>query len=173
VSQTITVSDTTAPTLEAPRDVTAECPNVPAVASPNATDNCDDAPPVVFVDGGRADRGCPGRYALYRGWKATDSCGNEATTATQVVNIQDTTPPFFTGACASALAAATIACPGDAGAPVPACAGSDACGSTALSFSCCSDGSKLTRTWTLTDQCGLTATRTQDVVFGGACLPPS
>jgi hypothetical protein len=38
------------------------------------------------------DGDCPGRYTLYRTWTATDRCGNESS-ATQVITVQDTTPP--------------------------------------------------------------------------------
>ena len=41
-TQVITIQDTTDPVLSGvPSDITVECDNVPAAASPTATDNCD------------------------------------------------------------------------------------------------------------------------------------
>jgi streptogramin lyase len=91
-TQTVTVRDTTAPELRGvPPDVTVECDEVPPPASPTATDNCDPAPSVSFVET-RVDGNCPGEYVLTRTWTAVDRCGNSAA-ATQVVTVVDTTPP--------------------------------------------------------------------------------
>jgi hypothetical protein len=91
----IAVVDTTAPVLHGiPPDETVECDSVPAPARPTATDNCDPAPAIAFVEV-REDGNCPGNYVLYRTWTATDRCGN-ASSATQVVTVVDTTPPVVT-----------------------------------------------------------------------------
>ena len=87
---TLTVSDTTPPVLDGVvADVTVECDAVPAAAV--AKDACDPSPAVVFSET-RTDGACPGRYTLKRTWLATDACGN-ATAATQVITVEDTTPP--------------------------------------------------------------------------------
>jgi hypothetical protein len=90
-TQVVTVQDTTAPVLAGvPGDVTVECDSVPAPADVSATDNCSTF--VITFDEVRTDGNCPSSYTLARTWTATDECGN-ASSATQVVTVQDTTAP--------------------------------------------------------------------------------
>src|SRR5690606_21642381 len=76
-TQTITVSDTTAPTfVEAfPADITVECDVVPTAETLTASDNCGTAT-VTFNETSTAGS-CAGNYTLTRTWTATDSCDNE------------------------------------------------------------------------------------------------
>ena len=60
---------------DVPADVTVECDNVPAIAEPTATDNCDSDPAIEFEET-RADGSCEDSYVLVRTWTATDACGN-------------------------------------------------------------------------------------------------
>jgi len=93
--QVITVQDTTAPVLSGvPGPVTVECDSVPAPASPNATDNCDESPSVDLVEI-RTDGNCPSNYTLTRTWTATDACGN-ASSESQVITVEDTIAPTLT-----------------------------------------------------------------------------
>src|SRR5688500_19253955 len=50
-TQTITVTDTEAPTFDnAPADVTVDCESIPAVPAVTATDNCDPTLTVNYVE---------------------------------------------------------------------------------------------------------------------------
>lgn len=94
-TQALDVLDAQAPRLVGvPADVVVECPAVPPVAAVTAEDGCD-AAPVVRFDETRLDGRCAGEYRLLRTWTATDACGN-ASSATQVVQVVDTTPPAVT-----------------------------------------------------------------------------
>ena len=99
-TQTINVVDTTPPIISTkPPDITVECDAVPAPAMITATDNCDPNPTVSFNET-RQDGNCPYNYKLTRAWSAQDHCGNTST-HTQVVTVQDTTPPTITSISAS------------------------------------------------------------------------
>ena len=92
--QVITVRDTEPPVISSPPpDITVECSAVPPPATITATDNCDPTPIINFTEI-RVDGSCPSNYKLNRTWKARDHCGN-ITTHTQVVTVQDTTPPVI------------------------------------------------------------------------------
>ncbi len=162
---TITVIDTTPPVITGvPADETVECDSVPPPAEPTATDNCDPDVPVIF-DETRTDGDCPNRYTLTRTWTATDDCGN-STTETQIISVQDTTPPVFTampldtnvqrdGNGNMAELDAWLASIVEA---------ADGCGAvnvtkdfTSFPYECGKTGS-VTVTWTATDECGNSAT---------------
>ncbi len=87
--QTITIEDTTPPTLECEADVVASCTDAaqPGIA-PVVFDNCDLDVQLSFED--IEGDGCLG--AVTRVWTATDACGNSST-CTQTVQLQDETPP--------------------------------------------------------------------------------
>ena len=162
--QTITVQDTTPPVITGvPADETVECDSVPPPAEPTATDNCDPDVPIVFTET-RTDGDCPSRYTLTRTWTATDDCGN-STAETQVITVQDTTPPVFTNPPQDM----TVECDGSGNSAalnawLTSAATGDTCGSvsvtndfTALSDGCGATGTA-TVTWTAMDACGNTAT---------------
>ena len=123
VSQTITVVDTTPPTLAGQgANLTIECPAVPVFTPPRATDNCDPSPTVAFTDATVPGR-CPGSYKVTRTWRAKDCTGNVSATVSQTITVVDTKPPTITcpaniivdaasaaGATVSFSATATDAC---------------------------------------------------------------
>jgi hypothetical protein len=87
-SQTVTVSDTIAPTIVGvPGDLTVECDVVPPPAEPSAGDACDAAPTLNF-DESQIEGMCVGDYTLIREWTAADACGN-VTEASQSVMVVD------------------------------------------------------------------------------------
>ncbi|MDD5151766.1 MAG: gliding motility-associated C-terminal domain-containing protein, partial [Flavobacterium sp.] len=96
-SQTINVQDTTAPTfVEAvPESVTVECNAIPEATTLTATDNCGTASVTYAEVKTNNSESCPNSYVLTRTWTATDACGNAAT-ASQTINVQDTTAPTTT-----------------------------------------------------------------------------
>jgi hypothetical protein len=162
-TQNITVQDTTDPVFveTLPIDITVECNAVPAPETLTATDNCGSAI-VTFVET-RTDGSCVSDYSLERTWTATDECGL-TTTHTQTVTVQDTTDPVFVETLPIDI---TVECNA---VPAPeTLSATDNCGSAIVTFvetrtdgSCVSDYS-LERTWTATDECGLTTTHTQTI----------
>ena len=164
-TQVITIQDTTDPVLSGvPGDITVECDNVPAAASPTATDNCDADVEITYSEV-RTDGNCPDNYTLTRSWTATDNCGN-ASTQTQVITIQDTTDPVLSGVPSDI----TVECDNvpDAASPTA----TDNCDADVeITYSevrtdgNCPDNYTLTRTWTATDNCGNASTQTQVITI--------
>ncbi|MEC4005915.1 gliding motility-associated C-terminal domain-containing protein, partial [Flavobacterium sp. SUN052] len=162
-SQTINVQDTTAPVIAAlPAATTIACGTTPAFATATATDACGSAFTLTFNDV-TTNGACAGSYSVTRTWSATDACGNTST-ASQTINVQDTTAPVI----AALPAATTIAC---GTTPVFATAtATDACGSAfTLTFNdvttngACAGSYSVTRTWTATDACGNTSNASQTI----------
>jgi hypothetical protein len=96
VSQTITLADSTAPTVPAaPADVTVQCVgNIPAKTDLTATDNCGYsiiASPVDSV--APPATGCR-NVIILRTWTFTDKCGNTASVS-QTITMADTTKPVL------------------------------------------------------------------------------
>lgn len=96
-TQIITIDDETDPvfTMAAPQDTTIDCSaTLPAAVILTATDNCT-TPSVVFTETStQTDLGACSDYSytITRQWVATDACDNFVV-ETQVVTVQDTTPP--------------------------------------------------------------------------------
>lgn len=169
--QTITVVDTTAPVFsDVPADVTVECDNVPAVAEPTATDNCDADPEITYSEV-RTDGDCPSNYTLTRTWITTDVCGNSSS-QTQIITVQDTTAPVI-----ECPADVTLECPADTSIAANGSAtGSDTCGSVTITSSDisvegCGNTDVITRTWTATDECGNSTSCDQTITVQDTTAP--
>ena len=92
--QTIYVTDTEAPVITLPADITVECGDditPTGTGSATATDNCDSDPTVTFSDA-TTPGSCAGNYIIERTWTAEDECGN-ISTAIQTISVEDNTPP--------------------------------------------------------------------------------
>jgi hypothetical protein len=103
--QSITILDTTPPTITCPADETIECGDTLPVSMATAADICDSDPFVTLIrefSTQRADGTC--LYRVIRTFQAVDHCGL-TTTCTQVITVEDTTPPVV-----SCPADETIAC---------------------------------------------------------------
>jgi large repetitive protein len=99
--QTITVVDNVAPVFTfVPGTIDVECSDEIPVTSAQATDNCG-APMVTYTDSDLMEDECAGY--IVRTFTATDDCGNTAT-ATQIINLIDTTAPTFDNAPANTTA---------------------------------------------------------------------
>ncbi len=161
LTQTITVQDISNPELSGvPADATVECDNIPAIANPTATDNCDTNVEVTFLEV-RTNGACVDTYILTRTWTATDDCGN-ADVQSQVITVQDTTDPELLGIPADAI----VECNEVPTLPQPTA--TDNCDADVeITFSeirtdgDCSNSYTLTRTWTAIDNCGNEDTQTQ------------
>src|SRR5204862_273266 len=150
-SNVVNVVDTTAPAITAlPGPTTIECPAAPSFATPAASDACDSNPTLTFADA-TAPGSCPQNSVVTRTWTATEHCGH-STTASQVINVVDTTAPAIT----ALPGPTTIECPAAPSFATPAA--SDACDSNpTLTFAdatapgSCPQNSVVTRTWTAAD----------------------
>jgi gliding motility-associated-like protein len=95
--QIITVQDTTPPAFveSLPSNATYQCSDfIPAADILTATDNCTTPQIVAFTEVSTySGSGCQ-NYTITRTWTATDECNN-AVSHTQVITVQDTTPPAF------------------------------------------------------------------------------
>src|SRR6185503_6996825 len=117
-SQSITVVDTTAPSIVCAGPQTIECPATPTFPAPTVNDACDPSPTVTFADSS-APGTCPQSTVITRTWTATDHCGNHAS-CSQSITVVDTTAPNIV--CAGPR---TIECPATPTFPAPTV--SDAC----------------------------------------------
>ena len=175
-AQVITVRDLTAPVLSSPpAGITVECNAVPTAAILTATDNCD-ASPVVAYNETRTNGSCPNSYTLTRTWTAMDVSGN-TTSATQLITVVDTKAPVLSVAPGDI----TVSC--DA-IPDPATLTAvDNCdGAPVVTFATTSTYSAypasvahynfiVTRTWTATDACGNSSSKTQIVTVHDVTAP--
>lgn len=162
--QQIYVEDTTPPVLiGVPNDVTVECDQVPAPANVKAVDACDPDAVLTFKEI-RQDGNCPQSYTLIRTWTATDDCGN-TTSDSQIITVRDTEAPIL-GAIPADL---TLECSDPIPAP-PVVTATDNCDNDVqvtltpqIIPGNCEDSYTMIRTWTATDDCGNTATKSQTI----------
>ena len=163
--QTITISDQTPPTIVCPADATVECgmPTSPdATGMATGSDNCGGVN-ITFSDS--FDPACGNTGNITRTWTATDECGLTSS-CTQIITVVDTTPP-------------TIVCPPDVTVEcgmstspdaTGMATGSDICGGVTTTFNdsfapACGNTGTITRTWTATDECGLTSSCDQIITI--------
>ena len=172
-TQTITVVDTSSPTLTAPRDVTVSChdsTSPAATGQATATDACS-TPTVTYADQANLSD-CSGSGTITRTWTASDACGN-ASTRTQTITVVDASAPSLT------LPADIVV---ECGHPTsPAATGqataTDACSTPAVTYadqanlSGCSGSGTIVRTWTAADACGNAASGIQTITVVDAAAP--
>gem|GEM_PF-3351609 len=168
-SQTITVEDNVAPTIDGVEDdYTVECPDALVWSEPVAKDDCDANPDLRFEDSSDLDD-C-GLGTVTRTWYATDCKGNESSDS-QTITIVDTTAPVISGVEASY----TIECPEELVWSNPSA--SDTCDSQPyLNYE---DDDKrddcglgdITRTWTATDCAGNSSTASQTITIVDTTAP--
>src|SRR5207247_1552164 len=112
---------------------------------------------------------------ITRTWMVTDACGNSASQA-QTITLRDTTVPSFVNFPADA----TVECPGDTSpAATGAPTGTDTCSSGTVTHSdsetsgACSNHvvKVITRTWTVTDACGNSASQAQTITLKDTTAP--
>ncbi|WP_082333836.1 gliding motility-associated C-terminal domain-containing protein [Mangrovimonas sp. TPBH4] len=177
--QTITIQDTTAPTFTVPAAVTIECDqdeNDLALTGDvtDEADNCSSELEATFTDA-TAEGECANASIITRTWTLTDDCGN-TTTQVQTITIQDTTAPTFT-----VPAAVTIECDqdendlvlvGDVSDEADNCSTElEATYSDETAEGECANASIITRTWTLTDDCGNTTSQVQTITIQDTTAP--
>ncbi len=177
--QTITIEDTTAPTFTVPADLTIECDQDPNDLTltgdvTDEADNCDTTLDATFSDSVAAGA-CANESVITRTWSLTDDCGN-TTTLVQTITIEDTTAPTFT-----VPADITIECdqdPNDLTLTGDVTDEADNCDTTldatfsdSVAAGACANESVITRTWSLTDDCGNTTTLVQTITIEDTTAP--
>ena len=161
VVQTIIINDDISPVFDPiPADTSLECIEDLPFLMLSYTDNCDGLGSVLGID--VSDGGsCP--EIITRTWTYTDGCGNNSTTASQIITIIDTQAPVFDPVPLDT----TVGCIGD----VPTLGNlgyTDNCDGSGLVLGTdVSDGGScpeiITRTWTITDNCGNNSTVSQTI----------
>ena len=175
--QTITVEDVTAPTFTAPSALTINCEDDATDLAltgdvTDESDNCSVGLNATYVD--VTDNTDPCAVIITRTWTLTDDCGNTST-QDQIITVEDVTAPTFT-----APSALTINCEDDA--TDLALTGdvtdeSDNCSvglnATYVDVTDNTDPCAviITRTWTLTDDCGNTSTQDQIITVEDVTAP--
>ncbi len=176
-TQTITVNDNTAPVITGiPADVTVQCAS--AVPAPNdaavvAADNCSGA--VVITHSDQTIPGsCANKFVLKRTYTATDGCGNSSS-QTQTITVNDNTAPVITGipADVTVQCASAVPAPNDAG----VVAADNCSGTLVITHSdqttpgSCVNKFVIKRTYTATDVCGNSSSRTQTITVNDNTAP--
>ncbi|WP_428231504.1 Ig-like domain-containing protein [Flavobacterium sp.] len=184
-TQVITIQDTSAPTWTTPiasLNKTIECSDAAALSAaqalfPIASDLCDnDVSNVIKVSGAFvASANCSNAGTYTNTWTVKDDCGNTSDVFTQVITIQDTSAPKFTGNLPLAITVSCDAVPAPANLDV-----SDNCNSNLpIVFNEiksnieneCTSNYTLTRKWTTSDCAGNTASYTQIITVRDTTPP--
>src|SRR5438105_4947052 len=99
VTQTITATDTHAPTIGAAgSNATIDCAASPSFTAPTASDDCSGAT-VNLLLSTTTGNSCVKVYT--QTWDATDACGNHSATVTQTITATDTHAPTIGAAGAN------------------------------------------------------------------------
>jgi len=169
--QLITIDDTTLPDIMGPNDLVVSCVSgVPAVNLTLiiATDNCG-KPTVAHVSDISDGKSCP--QVIVRTYRATDACGNSRDW-TQRIIVDDTTPPSV-----SPLNGIVVSCAGQVPAPNTGIVqAGDNCGGVLVTHlgdqsdgkTC---GTRITRTYRVTDACGNRTDVTQVITVDDRTAP--
>ncbi|WP_345169207.1 HYR domain-containing protein, partial [Algibacter aquimarinus] len=170
--QTITVVDITPPTFVETLpavNLVVECDAVPVAETLTATDTCGSAS--VSVADIITNGNCDNNYTIARTWTATDECGL-TTTHTQIITVQDTTPPEFVEALPTDILVECDAIPS-----AETITATDNCGDAVVTVADvrtdgdCPNNYIISRTWTATDECGLTTRHTQTITVQDTTAP--
>ena len=95
-SSTVTIVDTSPPTIFCPANVTVECDESTApshTGMATATDGCDTNPMISYTET-IAPGSCPSEETITRNWVALDASGN-SNSCVQTIEVVDTTPPVI------------------------------------------------------------------------------
>ncbi len=184
ITQTITVNQTTPPTITTlPADATYSCASaVPAAddSQVSAIDGCGGSAGVVVTHNTDAitSSNCVNRFTITRAYIATDACGN-ASSKSQTITVNGTIAPTITAfpADATVLCATGVSAPNDS-----LVTANDNCGASStvtithdadvIGSSNCVSRFTITRTYRATDACGNVTTRNQTITVN-ATTPPT
>ncbi|WP_299361883.1 Ig-like domain-containing protein, partial [Winogradskyella sp.] len=91
-TQTITVADTTDPTISVPADITIECTEDESSANTGVATGADTCGTVTVTESDVETTACGNTKTIVRTWTVTDECGNSVS-ADQTITVVDTTDP--------------------------------------------------------------------------------
>ncbi|MFZ4401936.1 MAG: T9SS type A sorting domain-containing protein [Bacteroidales bacterium] len=171
--QTITVLDTIAPTFTKPSDITLyksqncevnDLPTGDAGDVSNEADNCSTGLQATYTDVKTIN--CEGSYTISRTWSLTDHCGNSATGQVQTITVLDTIAPTFTKPSDITLYKSQncevndlpTGDAGDVSNEADNCSTGLQATYTDVKTINCEGSYTISRTWSLTDHCGNSAT---------------
>lgn len=161
---TMIITDDEAPVFTSMvESMTLDCRDTPPVTPPTATDNCSEELTIEFADLPFVED-CQNGFEITRIWTATDECGNVAT-MTQIFTMEANPGPVFNLFAANVH----IACGEIEELETPTC--TTDCGDYELTHEDemmsddCSESMTLMRTWTATDDCGMSSTATQMIIM--------
>ena len=178
-TQMITVDDTVDPTFSVPADVSVECDidlddlTLTGDVTDEA-DNCSTNLDATYSDS-IANGNCPNSFVVTRTWTLTDDCGN-TTMQAQTITVDDTTDPTFTVPAGISVECDTdlddLSITGDVTDEADNCStGLDATYADTIENGDCPNSFVVTRTWTLTDDCGNTTTQAQTITVDDSTDP--
>ncbi len=169
----IRLLDSTDPTFDQ-QDLPVEavevnCTEIPAAAALTATDGCAGGAINVDYSEVESNQTCEGSYTITRTWTALDESGN-AVVHTQVITVNNTTPPSFVEALPQDVNGQCGAVP-----PAEVLTANGVCSAAPVTFeeetTSLACGSLITRTWTATDDCGLEAVHVQEITLADVDPP--
>ena len=178
-TQIITVLDTISPTFSAPSNITidsdAACNFDASILVTgdvlDESDNCSTNLQATFLDS-ISDGTCEGSKVITRTWSLVDSCGNLASSQTQIITVLDTISPTFITNLPPNI---NVSC--DLIPPSPNILATDNCGTVTLNYNetridgICPSNYILNRTWTATDACGNSNLLTQTITVSDTEAP--
>lgn len=164
-SQSVTVDDTTPPTITCPSHATLECPANTSIAANGSASGVDNCGEVTISSSDISVAGCGTTQTITRTWSAGDECGNSSSCA-QLVAVVDTTPPVLS-VNTSPITVTDLNCNGVEPVSLPAATASDACdGAAPVSHNgpaAFPAGVTTPVTYVASDACGNTASATVNV----------
>ena len=163
-SQTVTVVDTTAPSLHCASSKSVACGSTWDFDPPMAGDSCDSSAVVVTVLSTVTNGSCP--LEVTRFWLATDVCGH-TNVCSQVVSEVDTTPPVLTCAPGKSVVCGS-AWDFDPPTALDACSGTNVIVTVLSTVTNGTCPGSVTRTWVAADVCGNTNQCSQEITL----VPP-
>jgi hypothetical protein len=170
--QTITVRDTTPPTLILPPNLTLECPAVTTTNMTGVATAQDGCGSVTLSYSDVVSNNCGGTKVIRRTWVAVDSCGN-STNGVQTITVRDTTPPTLV-----LPANVVLECPSTNTSTnyTGMATSQDGCGSVVVTYSDtvttnCGPTKVIARTWTAIDQCGNSTNGVQTITIRDTLKP--
>jgi hypothetical protein len=166
VDQTISVVDTTAPTFNAPSDMSVACSDDTSDLSVtgdvmDASDACSASVTVTYNDNA-GDSNCFAGDVIVRTWTATDACGN-ASSADQIISLVDDVAPYFTSVPADTNLECGDVLPMDMATAEDVCSGVTVTVADSEDNANCTGMAVIIRTFTATDGCGNSATAVQTI----------
>ncbi|WP_418639027.1 DUF7507 domain-containing protein [Winogradskyella sp.] len=160
-------TDTSNPVVpNAPADLTLQCiDEVPSPGTLTASDNCMTNITVTGVD--NIDNSNPCHTTIVRTWTFVDDCGNSSSVS-QNITVADTTAPTFTVPANLNIECGVdpnnLSITGDVTDEKDNCSsGLNATYTDSVTNGNCTNTEKITRTWSLTDDCNNTTTHVQTI----------